>query len=475
MAVTSDLRSPGRGPIGQSTAAASGLSWLAALFIWSLLLPIQIRIGTLILLPHRIFLLVVFVPLLIKLFSGQDKVRHIDWLLLFATFWACLAIVISGGFGRAIEPAGVFTIEFFGAYLLARVCIRSAADFKRVVASCFLALLVLTPLVVVEAVTHRPITLNLIPNSFPAVYAEPRLGLRRVQGPFAHPILFGAFASACFGLMAFGLSGTRRVMGAGMAALGSFLSLSTGAFISVIIQVILISWELVTKRIAARWRIFAALCASGYILIDLLSNRTPWHVLVTYASFSSHSAYNRILIWQFGTENVWANPLFGLGLNVDNWSRPSWMSSSADNFWLLMAMTYGLPMFLAFAGAVVMIIRSLSRMPLVSDYDKSARTGFLVAVGGIIVAGGTVHFWHSMMSFTLFFFGTGVWLLSQNTDPTAANLDAPTTDENTRRYTRFPQHEDQAAKASEPDTSDAPQSGASKRLSLTRQSVKRRS
>jgi hypothetical protein len=201
-----------------------------------------------------------------------------------------------------------------------------------------------------------------------------------------------------------------RVACALVIALSTFFSLSTGAVIAFNMQCLFIAWEAVTAPHPNRWRVFAAGFAALYVSLDLLSNRTPFHVLVDYASFSSGSAYNRILIWQYGTDNVAANPFFGLGLN--DWERPGWMSSSVDNFWLLVTMQYGLPFIAMFAGALFLILRRLSRQDLPDATDRACRAGYLTTFGGIVIAGGTVHYWQTMFAFVLFLFGTGVWMIT---------------------------------------------------------------
>ena len=51
---------------------------------------------------------------------------------------------------------------------------------------------------------------------------------------------------------------------------------------------------------------------------------------MTYFTFSTTSAYNRIIIFEYGSAEVMRNPIFGIGLG--DWIRPVWMSDSMDNF-----------------------------------------------------------------------------------------------------------------------------------------------
>ena len=205
------------------------------------------------------------------------------------------------------------------------------------------------------------------------------------------------------------------------AVIGAFSALSSVAILNVVIQSMLIAYDLVSRKIKHRWRIFAAGCVAGYIIIDIGSNRTPFHLLVDYATFNSGSAYNRILIWRYGTQNVRENPIFGLG--EQSWVRAHWMSPSADNYWLLMTMKYGMPAGLALFAAVIVIMWRTGRMPLTDKADRACRAGFLAALGGLLIAGGTVHYWTAMMAFVMFLLGSGCWMFTGGA--MEANADGP--------------------------------------------------
>jgi len=329
-------RTPATQVAGASGATSRLPPLMVLLFLAAMVLPVYINVGSVLLMPHRIILLLMFFPLVGQLLAGRaGPIGVFDWLMFFSTGWALMAIQLNENYlgGSNIQPMGVYVLEFLGAYLLGRVAIRSRDDFTAFVRMFFLILLVLVPFAVVESVTHRAVLLEILPQSVRTVDAGTRWGMRRAQTVFGHPILFGVFSGIGFGLFWYVMR-TRlmQVGGAVLAASGTLFSLSTGALVSITLQIIFIAWESMTKRFPRRWTVFAILSVLAYVVIDLLSNRTPFHVLITYATFNTGNSYNRILIWRFGMENVWANPWFGLGENVQTWSRPSWMSSSADNY-----------------------------------------------------------------------------------------------------------------------------------------------
>jgi hypothetical protein len=40
-------------------------------------------------------------------------------------------------------------------------------------------------------------------------------------------------------------------------------------------------------------------------------------------------------------------------------------------------------------------------------------------LGGVIIAGGTVHYWQGMLSFVMFLFGVGIWMFARHAVPQA--------------------------------------------------------
>lgn len=408
--------SAGRSP------GARGMPTAVVLFLVSLLLPMTVYLGPLRLLPHRIYLLIAFLPLVMALLSGRaGRLVLPDYLIAGSTIWAALAVFVSQPGPAVIEPIGILFVEFLGAYLVGRVAIRNAGDFRIFLRVFFGIVLFLLPFAAIEAFLHRNMLREFIPFTGAGIDYQ-RWGLRRAQTVFAHPILYGVFVSTALGLFWYALqpaAGTfKRVAIAILTFCATFLSLSSGAIVSFAVQSICISWDFLFRRTIPRhWKVLTSGAVLLYITLDALSNRTPFHLLLDY-TFSSSTGYYRIVIWRWGIQNVWANPIFGLGLDVGEWERASWMGRSVDNFWLVLAMQYGLPTLFALAFAIFFIARKLTRMSLASPMDRACRTGFLVSLAGIVIAGGTVHYWHAMMAFFTFFVGSGVWMITGGAEGT---------------------------------------------------------
>lgn len=410
--VRAAARSAGRGaPAAAETSI--GMPLLVSVYLVSLVVPIFIQVGSLQLMPYRIVLLAAFFPAAMRMFSGQTgRVAACDWLIMAAVGWHALALIVNHG-AAGITSGGMQTLEVFGSWLVARVGIRNADDFRRMVKLMFLLIVILLPFAIVESVTKRPFLLQMIPSSPRPVYNPERFGLRRAQTVFSHPILYGAFVASMMGMVWFALnpaaSFMSRAMRGAIVFLGMFFSLSSGAIVGFVIQCAMIGWDMITRPDPTRWKTFLWLTAGLYVFLDIASNRSPFHLVVDYATFSSGSSYYRILIFRYGMENVWANPIFGLGFG--NWQRAAWMTgNSVDNYWLLHAMRYGIPGFALLAAAYASGMLAAARARLSDPVAREMRIGWMISLAGVIVAGGTVHYWTSMSSFVTFLFAAGLWV-----------------------------------------------------------------
>ncbi len=399
----------------RSAQAVESLPIIPALFLVTLIIPVLFQLGPIRLTPYRILLLATFFPALFTLFSGRaGPVRGFDLWLIFSIIWACLALFYNHGIENMLETAGIYFVETLGCYLIARVYITNSAKFAAVCRIFLLIVMALFPFALYEAMTGRPILIEMahkVGGSFLILNQQPRLGMERAQVVFDHSILYGAFVAALFGPIHYVLNDgkgmVRRAFNYAIGFWGALFSVSGGALVALFFQIGLFAWDRLTRKINRSWTILALLFLLAYILVDLFSNRSPFHVFVSYLTFSPESAYNRILIWNFGTENVAANPIFGIGLG--DWARPAWMGDSVDNFWLVIAMRYGLPGVFTFSVAVLWIIRAASLRHLPDPADHAGRAAFLTSLGGMILAGFTVHYWNAIYVFWMFLLGSGVW------------------------------------------------------------------
>lgn len=393
-------------------------SFWPVVFCWLLAVPLSFDFGQFRLSPYRILLLVLLLPCLIGWLSGKaGKKLTADYFMMLFVGWSVIAIFVTMGTDGGLQPAGMWVIETLGSYFLGRVFVRDAATFRRVVKALFLIILLLFPLIVAESKMNRDFSLdffNIFGRTFAVTEMEFRAGLRRAQAVFEHPILLGVFCSSIFAPAFYVLGSAKFRFGnflrLGISAGATFFSLSTGAFIAIAIQAILIAWDFAMRKSKRQWTILTTIVVFLYIAVDALSNRSPAEVFISYLTFNTGSSYNRVLIWKYGTEQVYMTPWFGTGVPGD-WARPDWMHASLDNFWLLMAVRHGIPALLFLILAYFSILRRIGKAVLVDPQLLNARKGLLFSIIAISVSMCTVHLWSATYCLFMFLLGSGSWLI----------------------------------------------------------------
>ena len=420
-----------------------GVPLLVVLFFIGIMMPpsASISLGELRLSAYRVLLILSFMPMLLMLLSGRHgKPNIVDLFVGAHCVWALLALIKWGGPVQGIESGGIYIVECGGAYLLGRVFIRSLDDFQALAKVFVAAVCLLLLFTIPEAVTG----VHILHDGFAAAlggpmahHIDPRLGLERTFGPFDHPILYGVFSAAALSCAFYVVAEGRLTNFGGMAQvlgvlIATFLSASGGPYVVALLQLFVAGWEKVLNVVVGRWHALFTIFGLTYVSIDLLSTRTPFHVFVTYLTFSTTSAYNRINIWIYGTAEVGRNPLFGIGLG--DWIRAPWMSDSMDNFWLLITVRYGLPALFFLVAALLCAVVASGRRKALPQSWRNARHAWAFTMFGIAVAAGTVHLWNALFVLFMFLIGSGAWLM--NTRP-AAMRHRPVAARAARRPTLF--------------------------------------
>lgn len=312
-------------------------------------------------------------------------------------------------------------VETLGAYLVARVYIRTASHFRTMVRILFMIVMLFLPFAIIEALTGRNLSLEILDsiwNSYSRVAKDPRWGLQRVQQTFEHPILFGVFCSSAIALtylvLGYGKSWFQRMGSTLLVLFTAGLCLSAGPMTAMTGQLLLIGWNWMLKSVAARWKILATLVATAWIFLELAATRSPAQIFISYFSFNSFSAYMRIHIWNFGTASILQHPLFGIGFN--EWVRPFWMSSSIDMFWIVSGVRHGLPAtFFSFLAYFAVVLPLMFRKGL-DETQSICRLGILCCLISFFLAGWTVHYWNATYVLFNFLLGSGMWLLDATPD-----------------------------------------------------------
>ena len=415
-------------PAGGVVAALSSamntgtLAFPVKLFLVCVAVPFSFGLGPVVMTGVRLVLLFLIPVMAVRLLSGKaGRMLPTDVLFFLHWLWIGVTIAIHNP-DTMITNVGSTGIEFLGGYFLGRTFIRTKQDYIGLIRFSILLVALSLPLAVFETLTGRQILIELLQaipvvegsEKFPGV---PRLGLNRVQMDFANPIHYGIYCTMVFSLCYFGMKGvysrSKRFLATLVIFACVFLSLSSGALLPVMLQLFMIIWAFMFRKSARRWWYLIGWLAFCYVTIDILSNRTPYRVFMTYATFSPGTAYWRAAINQYGMENVWAHPILGIGFQ--NWKRPSWMqSSSVDNYWLLMAMRHGIPGFLLVAAGYAMALWQVIRANLGTGDDVllRLRLAWVFTFFSFAFTLNTVHVWAEIYSLVFFHIGAALWMVT---------------------------------------------------------------
>ncbi|MEL7256882.1 MAG: O-antigen ligase family protein [Pseudomonadota bacterium] len=416
---------------------------LILILMMALVMPFFFFLGGLRLSMYRLYLLVFGIPIVIRWIQGAaGSVRAVDIVVIFSAIWMMISLFAVHG-GSKLEFAGITFIETVIPFLAARVLIRDFAAFKLFVRYYFLVVLILVPFAFYENLTGKPILLDLFRGVFSVYHTPshaPRLGLERSQASLPHPILWGVFAAPLFGLswyvLSYRASFFTTIRRPFVACFAVFTSLSSGAYLGLILQMLLVAWDEIFKIFKRRWTIFLIIFCVLYFFVEIFSNRTIFQIIANELTFSEGNSYHRIHIWNNAIDDVYRAPVFGIGFN--EWTRPKWMKPSIDNFWLVVALRHGVPAFLFLILAIMITIWAAVRAPLTGPYAH-ARTGYLIVLSSLVFCASTVHLWDATYCLLMFLLGAGQWFA--NGDPadeggTAEEINP--LDRRTIQYTRFP-------------------------------------
>ena len=407
----------------ESQQAAAGSRWIVPIFFVVVALPAEfaLKIFDATLSPARLFALFVILPAFAKLLSDRTvRLMAFDYVLFCYLLWLWLAILVNHPLGKGIYLGGSLTAEALGAYAIARAYVRTYEDFARAVGVYFTTILVVAVFAIVEsfarlAIIHE-IAFRLIGEEVPlwitsnydAMYD--RLGLFRPFSTFDHCILYGTFCAGATALIYFlSRDQARKWLRLSAVVVAVFFSLSSGPYMGCLMALGLCLWEKVTRPIPNRVLLTIGGLLAVLLVIMIGSNRGLIEILIA-STLDPKSGYYRLFIWEYGSAAVAQNPLFGISL--DKWTRAHFMSTSIDNFWLVMAMLGGLPAIGALLLFVLSILLRVNRRSTLPElrWRASARLGWTFTVLILCVEGLTVHYWGQLYAYFFFMIGLGAWM-----------------------------------------------------------------
>lgn len=405
--------------------------------VWT---PMTLQILGLRLDSYRIFVLLAALPVIVAFLNRDIVTPNLsDLLFTLFTAWLFLTFLVIHGQER-FNYAVMTALEYQIGYMLARILIRGPRAYRFFLDALLVSFVVMLPILYVELFTNRQILQDVLGSIVPVsrkVGAEMRLNLFRSAGTMPHPILFGMFCSTFLAAMLYRFRGafSKQVFACAVVTAMTFASLSSAPLLSLMLQILLIAWAVVMK---GRWKLLILTFVAIYIFLELASNRGPIILLIETLTLSPRTAWWRVHVWNFGVDNVLANPIFGIGLN--DWVRPSWLAPTVDNFWLNTALRHGLPAVIFLIAALALHYRRVVTAGL-SDPDlRSLRLGYLISLTGLFFTLATVFAWGPIVLIISFFFGAGAFFYAPAQETAAEATPQPEASGQRNRtpaFTRF--------------------------------------
>lgn len=429
---------------------------LLCLTLITLMMPISFKIGTILMSPSRLLFLIMTPILLIGLLSGRyGKMTVVDGLFLAFVAWRSMTPFLTG-IRNPVEYAGSNLLVILGGYLVARATVRNVPDMLFAGKVLIMFALVTFPLALYESITSNmvlPRYLEMIPGviSVTDVDYDRRMGLDRAQVVFPHPILYGLFCSICFSLAFIALrnriSTVSRVIKSAFIFGCCFLSVSSGPLLSVMAQIGLTGWSILFANYEKRWKVMMWIVAVFYVIAEIGSTRPAIYAIVSRLSFSAATANARRIQFEYGVAQIKRTPFFGVGQK--GWGLPNWMTGSLDNYWLALALQFGLPTFLFCMAAFIVGMIRVGKRDFQPGSDLwNLQLTWVVTMVSLSLTLATVYIWNEVASLVFFFFGAGQFLIFATEQAARAE---PVQGRTGMQYTRFRQPSPTARSTAQPE------------------------
>ena len=395
-------------PVARTARRVSDLPWPIWLFIVSMVVPAGLyfeiegaRIG-----PQRLVLLLAIVWVGHWLWRERALRLH-DILILSAALWGWGASFVTLPAVVAVERGGAFFLEVAVAYLLPSACLLTLLHLRLAVRAFVPVVGILAVLAAFEAVlgqhfiARASAMLMDAPNPFTA---DQRLGLLRARATFAHQILFGVFCASLFALFWFEARSTvERGVRTAIVATGVFFSLSSAAWILLVLQAGLIVGERVTRPVRHRVPLLLTALVLGAVFLEIAVQGGVMGFVTRYMALNSDTAYYRQLIWSHVTDDILAHPLAGTG---GAWTRLAWMVESIDQTYFAKSIRYGIPTMALLALGTLTVGLALARKPAAGVWH-ALKIGWVLGVLAIALAGLTVDYFGRALPYVMFLIGLG--------------------------------------------------------------------
>ena len=394
---------------------------LTVLFILSIFIPVEFHylLGSLRIETYRVVLGLALVVSIINIRQVLDKADFVDILLAGFIVLATASLMYNHGPQKGLESSGILAIEVLGSFYLARLFITTPKRYYYVNLGFVIILSAMVFFSLYEAfakhrILHDWATMITGNNSLDyRLYTHYyiRFGIMRTTNLFAHPILYGTIGAIFFPFAILLVINKFKWLNFGRALallIGMVTTLSSAPLLSVVFQgataMLAHNWQ-GAKRL---WSAMAFFAFAGFLLINALSNRGFFAILISYLTFNPVTGYYRMLQWEHSMDDIADNPVLGIGLH--DWSRPEWMNSSIDSFWLLVTMQHGV-----FAGFILLLCSFYAVFNVLSVLHKHHPAvkwmvnSWIMASMSLILIGFTVDYFGKIQPMFFFVLGSISW------------------------------------------------------------------
>jgi hypothetical protein len=394
---------------------------LAILFALSIFIPVEFHylVGSLRIEAYRVVLGLALIYAFININDILKKADIIDILLFFFALLATASLIYNHGLKDGIESSGILVIEILGAFYLARLAINTPKSYYKINMLFVTILAVLLVFSLYEAFAQRRILHewakaitghdSLDYRLYTHHYI--RMGIMRTTNMFAHPILYGTIGAIFFPfivLLIFFKFKLSNLIKAVAVFIGMISTLSSAPLLAIAFQgmtaVVTRFWS-GGKRF---WFGFGFVALSGMILVDAISNRGFFKILISHMTFNANTGYYRLLQWKYTMDDIADHPLFGIGLN--DWTRPSNLNNSIDSFWLLMTLQHGMiASAILFFVCLYAVFHMINRLHKYHPATRWMIKSWILAFMSLILIGFTVDYFGKIQPLFFFMLGSIGW------------------------------------------------------------------
>ncbi|AOS97217.1 hypothetical protein AUP74_01786 [Microbulbifer aggregans] len=335
---------------------------LALIYFALMLIPMELSgfVGDLRLEPYRVFLILVFLFNIRGMYHLYKNDTIAKWLG-FYCFLCLISYLVNHG-SAGFQSAAILFLEVWVGYFIGSRIAGDHEAFKKVLRILILAYLILVPFAIMEAQTGYRLLHMWAAKAVGGTATETlgpdylRYGIHRAGTVFSHPILYSVCAVMFLPIIYVYYSKLKATLLSSGIFVAMVTSVTSAGVVMAIITLGLYFARKLSLRIPSIFTNISIAFISLFVFVSLFSDRGPVLFFAQVFSFNPQTAYMRYLQWMYASDDIAANPWWGIGFA--DWSRPHWMPDSVDSYWLITTLQNGYPALIALGIAFILSMKS---------------------------------------------------------------------------------------------------------------------